>query len=124
MVAYDLWGDPIPPPEPKQPKPKYRKRQYPQQVRNRLPTDILEWLRENQPETSDELMDLRRALYTSQTHGKYEISDQGYTQAGEEKFTVRGSAGLVLIVSNKARHFLLRNLCRLRQAKGWPPIAY
>jgi hypothetical protein len=115
-----LWGDPLPestPPPRRKPKPRRR-------FVNAIPTDILAWLAQNEPQDFAELMDLRRALYTHETRGKYRIRLCGQTVDGELKFTVTGPAGPLLIVSNKSRHFLLRTLCRLRRAKRWPPIVY
>jgi hypothetical protein len=120
-ATHDLWGNPIPEDPPPAPKPKYKKRR---QFANQLPTDILVWLRQNEPGTFEELMDLRLALYSRQTKGQYQISHRGQTMMGEEKYVVVGPAGPLLLLSEKARHFLLRNLCRLRRRKGWPPIRY
>jgi hypothetical protein len=85
-------------------------------------TDILEWLRENEPEDVYDLRDLRRALYSLKNHGIYRIRTRGLTYGGEQKFTVKGRNSTLLIVSNKSRHFLLRTLCRLRRRYGWPAI--
>jgi hypothetical protein len=123
--APSLWGDPEPitssaqatePPR----RLKRRRQRYP----NGPPTDILVWLAQNEPQEFGELMDLRRALYSRKTRGKYLITLGGLTLAGEQKFIVTGPAGPLLIVSNKSRHFLLRTLCRLRRKKRWPPIVY
>lgn len=118
-LKLDLWGNPIPDPPPPAPR---KKREKPRRFANRIPTDILEWLKENEPRTPGDLTDLRLSLYTRQTNGQYQISHHGQTRMGEEKFVVRGPAGPLLILSDKARHFLLRNLCRLRSRNGWPPI--
>jgi hypothetical protein len=116
-----LWGDPIPDDPPPAPRGKSRHRR---RFVNAIPTDILVWLAQNEPQDFDELMDLRRALYTRETRGKYRIRLCGLTLEGEQKFTVTGPTGPLLIVSNKSRHFLLRTLCRLRRKKRWPPIVY
>jgi hypothetical protein len=116
-----LWGDPLPDEPPPAPRRKPRPRR---QFANPALTDILAWLAENEPQEYDELMDLRRALYTLTSRGKYRIALYGLTLEGEPKFTVTGSSGVLLIVSNKSRHFLLRTLYRLRRSKGWPPIVY
>jgi hypothetical protein len=87
-------------------------------------TDVIEWLNQNEPHDFAELMDLRKALYSRRTTGKYRIRLRGRTLAGEEKLLLTGPAGAVLILSNKLRHFLLRTLCRLRKARRWPPIKY
>ena len=116
-----LWGDPLPDDPPPTPRGKSKPRR---RFFNTIPTDILIWLAQNEPQHFGELMDLRRALYTRESRGKYRISMCGLTLDGELKFTVSGPSGTLLIVSNKSRHFLLRTLCRLRRAKRWPPIVY
>lgn len=118
-MKLDLFGDPIPETTPLPPKHK-KCRQY----SNQLPTDILVWLSENEPATYEELMELRLALYGKKTYGRYRIRLGGQTAMGEEKILLTGPAGPLLILSNKARHFLLRNLCRLRKRNGSPPIRY
>lgn len=118
-MKLDLFGDPIPEPAP--PPPKYKKRR---QLAGQFPTDILVWLSENEPSSYDELMDLRLALYGKKSHGQYTIKVRGLTAMDEEKILLTGPAGALLILSNKAWHFLLRNLCRLRKRNGWPPIRY
>lgn len=120
-ITHDLWGDPIPAPPPPAPR---RKSKQTRRFINELPTDILVWLTQNEPKHFGELMDLRLALYSRKTHGKYRISPHGHTMAGEEKFVVTGPAGPLLVLSNKSRHFLLRTLCRLRRKRRWPPIKY
>lgn len=104
--------------EPKR-KPKYRQR-----YANDVSTDVIEWLKQNEPADFADLMDLRKALYARRTTGKYRIRIGGRTLAGEERFLLTGPASAVLILSNKSRHFLLRTLCRLRKARRWPPIKY
>jgi len=89
---------------------------------NGFSTDIHDWLKANEPQHFSELMDLRRALYSFRSHGKYRIRYQG--QVSDRSFVVIGPAGRLLIVSDKARYYLLRELSRLRRAKGWPPIKY
>lgn len=87
-------------------------------------TDLIAWLKQNDPVDFADLMDLRRALYSFHTKGKYRIELQGITQEGEQKLKLIGPESAVLIVSNKSRHYLQRVLCRLRQARGWAPIRY
>jgi hypothetical protein len=99
-----------------------RRLTYRQRYPDALPTDILEWLKDNQPQHSGELADLRKALYSRRSHGRYRIRQAGRTLNDEEKFVVTGRAGALLIVSNKSRHYLLRTLCRLRRDNGWPPM--
>ncbi|SCB53824.1 hypothetical protein GA0061098_102131 [Bradyrhizobium shewense] len=100
-------------------KPEYRDR-----YRNGFPTDVLEWLKQNEPADFAELMDLRKSLYARRTTGKYRIRLGGLTYMGEQKMLLTGPASAVLILSDKARHFLLRTLCRLRRARRWQPIRY
>ncbi len=122
-----LWDEPvsIPPTPPPPPSPQaIRRAKQRERYANGPPTDIIEWLRHNRPGHFGELMDLRKALYSRRTHGKYRIDPRGHTMAGEEKFFLTGPASAVLIVSNKSRHFLLRTLCRMRKARRWPPIRY
>jgi hypothetical protein len=98
---------------------KHRKR-----FANEIHTDLIEWLKQNDPVDFADLMDLRRALYSFMTKGKYRIELQGITQSGEQKIKLIGPHSAVLIVSDKSRHYLLRTLCRLRKDRGWPPIRY
>lgn len=122
-----LWDEPenssSPPPAAQPAKPEGRK-SYRQRYPESLPTDVLEWLQLNKPQTYEELMDLRRALYARRTTGKYRIRLGGLTSLGEQKMLLTGPASAVLILSDKARHFLLRTLCRLRKSERWPPIRY
>ncbi len=131
-VPPPLWDDSdLPPTRPQAPAPPplspeavrrlKRRKRYP----NSLPTDVLEWLSANTPQNFDELMDLRKTLY-SRKHcfGKYFITSRGTTSLGEEKFVLNGPGGAVLVLSNRCRHFLLRTLNRLRRANRWPPIVY
>ncbi|MGF6311897.1 hypothetical protein ABIB82_005874 [Bradyrhizobium sp. i1.8.4] len=100
-------------------KPKYRDRH-----RNGVSTDVIEWLKQNEPANFLELMDLRKALYARRTTGKYRVRLCGLNLMGEQKLLLTGPAGAVLILSEKARHLLLRTLCRLRKARRWQPIRY
>jgi hypothetical protein len=101
-----------------------RRLKYSRRYPNALPTDIIEWLKDNESQHIDDLMNLRKALYSRRSHGRYRIRHGGHTPAGEEKLLLTGPASAVLILSNKSRHFLLRTLCRLRKARCWPPIKY
>ncbi|WP_256807511.1 hypothetical protein [Bradyrhizobium sp. Bra64] len=103
------------------PKPKQR---YRDRFQNGMPTDVLEWLKQNEPANFAELMDLRKSLYARRTKGKYQIRLAGLTSIGEQKMLLTGPTSAVLILSDKARHFLLRTLCRLRRARRWQPIRY
>ena len=128
--THPLWDDPeppslstsaLPPLSPQAARRLKQRERYP----NSLPTDVIEWLALNKPQSFDELMDLRRTLYSRKnSFGKYFITKRGKTSTGEEKFMLTGPASAVLILSNKSRHFLLRTLCRLRKARRWPPINY
>ncbi|MCA1399098.1 hypothetical protein [Bradyrhizobium sp. BRP56] len=89
---------------------------------NAIRTDLIAWLRQNDPADFAELMDLRRALYSLASKGKYRIFLLGLTNAGERKIKLVGPNSAVMIVSEKSRHYLLRLLCRLRKAREWPPI--
>jgi hypothetical protein len=93
-------------------------------VQHAVSTDLIAWLRENDPANFAELMDLRRALYSLDSKRKYRILLLGLTTAGERKIKLVGPNSAVMIVSEKSRHYLLRVLCRLRKARGWPPIRY
>jgi hypothetical protein len=124
-----LWDDPepiipktVPPPLSERAARKLRQRQrYPDSP----PTDVIEWLALNKPQSFEELMDLRKTLYSrKQNYGKYYITQRGHTKGGEEKFVLNGPGGAVLILSNRCRHYLLRTLCRLRRSRRWPPIVY
>jgi hypothetical protein len=106
------------------PAPQDRRKSYRQRYPISLPTDVLEWLQLNKPQSYEELMDLRRALYARRTTGVYRIRLSGLTSLGEQKILLTGRASAVLILSDKARHFLLRTLCRLRKSERWPPIRY
>lgn len=91
---------------------------------NAVRTDLIAWIRQNDPADFADLMDLRRALYSLTSKGKYRILLLGLTTTGERKIKLVGPNGAVMIVSEKSRHYLLRVLCRLRKARGWPPIRY
>jgi len=101
-----------------------RKPRYRRSYANSVSTDVLEWLKQNEPVDLAELMDLRKSLYARRTTGKYRIRLAGLTYMGEQKMLLTGPASAVLILSDKARHFLLRTLCRLRKARRWRPIRY
>jgi len=125
--APPLWSDPEPiiPRQPEQTKPS-RPRKPPSFRRvvaiNGFPIDIDAWLEANEPEDFSKLMDLRRALYSFRSHGRYRIRYRGET--GEESFVLIGPAGTVLIRTHRSRYYLLRQLSRLRRKRRWPPIKY
>lgn len=89
---------------------------------NGYPVDIDAWLDANEPTNFDELMDLRRALYSSRSHGRYRIRYRGET--GPESFVLIGPAGQLLIRTHRSRYYLLRQLSRLRRKRRWPSIKY
>jgi hypothetical protein len=124
-----LWGDP----EPSNIMSKFvpaasvgakRLAKHQERYGNWIDTDLIAWLKQNDPLDFAELMDLRKALYSLKSRGKYRIELQGITQGGEQKIKLTGPVNAVLIVSNKSRHYLLRVLCRLRIIRDWPPIKY
>jgi hypothetical protein len=125
--APPLWGDPEPISPPIQqyskPLPRSRRPGFRRVVAiNGFPLDIDAWLEANEPGDFSELMDLRRALYSFRSHGRYRIRYRGET--GEESFVLIGPAGKLLIRTNKSRYYLLRQLSRLRRKRRWPPIKY
>lgn len=127
IKSQSLWDEPENSPSPSptaQPAKPERRKSYRQRYPNSLPTDVLEWLQLNKPQCYGELMDLRLALYARRTTGKYRIRLDGLTSLGEQKILLTGPTSAVLILSDKARHFLLRTLCRLRKAERWPPIRH
>jgi hypothetical protein len=79
-------------------------------------TDIKAWLADNGPRNYEELKELRRALYTRDTHGHFAITHHSSTRSGEPRFSVAGRESRLLIVSDKSRHFLLRTLCRIAKS--------
>jgi hypothetical protein len=111
-VRLDLWGNEIPSEPPALP---IKKRRKPvQQQFDRESTDIEAWLRKNRPATSNNLKDLRNALYQRRDCGAYAVQAAGESYMGEQRFRLTGPESTVLIVSEKARHFLLGKLRRIR----------
>jgi hypothetical protein len=125
--APPLWGDPDPI-SPQQPEhTKLSRPRKPSSFRRVVaitgfPIDIDAWLEANEPDEFDALMDLRRALYSFRSHGRYRIRYRGET--GPESFVLIGPAGKLLIRNHKSRYYLLRQLSRLRRKRRWPPIKY
>jgi hypothetical protein len=76
-------------------------------------TDVKAWLAANGPRNHEELRDLRRALYSRDTHGSFTIRHHSSGRSGELRFSIVGRKGSLLIVSDKSRHFLLRQLCSI-----------
>jgi hypothetical protein len=124
--APPLWGDPEPiiPPLQRPSKPLPRSRAGFRRVVaiNGFPIDIDAWLEANEPQHFGELMDLRRALYSFRSHGRYRIRYRGET--GAESFVLIGPAGKLLIRTDRSRYYLLRQLTQLRRKRRWPPIKY
>jgi hypothetical protein len=112
-LRLDLWGNEIPDEPPKVSTKKPRKPV--QQKMEREPTDIVLWLSRNCPSSSAALKDLRLVLYQRRDCGIYKVHSAGESYAGEQRLRLIGPESAVLIVSEKARHLLLRSLCRLRK---------
>ena len=70
-------------------------------------TDILQWLKGNGPRDSQELKEIRKALYGRCTRPGYTISDYA------NGIKITGRVSVLFIASDKARHFLLRTLCKM-----------
>lgn len=79
-------------------------------------TDIKAWLTDNGPRNYEELKELRRALYTRDTYGRFAITHHSSSRSGEPRFSVAGRESRLLIVSDKSRHYLLRTLCRIAES--------
>lgn len=75
--------------------------------------DILEWLKDNGPRDYPELKHLRHALYRRTTQLGYSVRYDIESTDEYPRFVITGRTGSLLIVSDKARHFLLRTLCRM-----------
>lgn len=80
-----------------------------------ITTDIKQWLASNAPASDKDLKDIRLALYQGRCCGHYAI--EPYGKYGDQ-LLLTGPLGSLLIVSNKARHFLLRSLCAHRRRYG------
>ena len=111
-VRLDFWGREIPN-EPPAPPTKKKYRKPVQQQYGRESIDIEAWLRSNRPANEADLKNLRTALYERRNCGRYTVQSAGDSSRGEQRFRLTGPESVVLIVSEKARHFLLRKLCRL-----------
>jgi hypothetical protein len=109
----NLWGDPIPD-EPIVPPPKRRYKKPSQPQFDRVSTDIEGWLQNNRPTTMSDFENLRTALYGRCNSGAYEVVFAGKSYNGDQRFKLTGPSGTVLIASDKARHFLLGRLRRIR----------
>lgn len=71
-------------------------------------TDIKLWLKSNGPRDRAEVNDLRQCLYHRKSYGCYTL-EGGFL----DRFTVKGRTSSLLIVSDRARHYLLRQICVL-----------
>ena len=112
IVRLDLWGNAILS-EPLALPIKKRRKPIQQQF-DRESTDIEAWLRKNRPDTSNQLKDLRTTLYQRRDCGAYAVQTAGETYMSEQRLRLTGPQSTVLIVSEKARYFLLEKLGRLR----------
>jgi len=72
------------------------------------------WLKHNAPLTFDQLIDIRYALYHKCTRHGFTVSER----LGDT-FTLTGRNGLLRIISNQARRYLLSKLRLLGREKGW-----
>jgi hypothetical protein len=82
---------------------------------NRSNTDIKAWLAGNAPRNLEELKALRYCLYHRCSRGDFKIKEK----CDKDYFSLVGRAGSLLIVSNKARRYLLWQLRQLRKQKSW-----
>jgi hypothetical protein len=78
-------------------------------------TDIPLWLSNNAPRNVEELKAIRYTLYHRCSRAEFTVSEK---QDGET-FVLSGRQGSVLIVSNKARRYLLWKLRILAREAGW-----
>src|SRR5712671_2961488 len=96
IVAPALWDEPEPlrptyTPPPLSPQAMHRLKQR-QRYPNSLSTDVIEWLRLNKPQSFEELMDLRKTLYSRKCNfGKYFVTKRGHTSLGEERYVINGT---------------------------------
>jgi hypothetical protein len=77
-------------------------------------TDIKRWLTSNAPRNRQELMDLRYCLYHRGSRAGFKVK-----KSSRDYFTLTGRTSSLLIVSNKARRFLLWQLRILARKRGW-----
>jgi hypothetical protein len=111
-IRLDVWGDPIPQEPTPPPKRKYKKPAPPQYERKS--TDIEAWLRDNRPKTMSDFDNLRTAIYGRRSCGSYEVVITGTSYIGDQRFELTGPNSVVLIASDKARHFFLGRLRKIR----------
>jgi len=71
-------------------------------------TDIHLWLKSNRPRDRTHVTALRQSLYQRRSHGGYIVE-----VVSDDRFKVTGRTSTLLIVSDRARHYLLRQLCKL-----------
>src|SRR3954451_12539762 len=73
------------------------------------------WLGNNSPRTWDELKRLRYCLYHRCSHGEFTVKRSSH----KDFFTLVGRKGSLLLITNKARRFLLWRLRLLAREEGW-----
>ena len=78
-------------------------------------TDIPLWLSNNAPRNVEELKAVRYTLYHRCTRTEFKVSEK----QDNDNFVLSGRQGSVLIVSNKARRYLLWKLRILARQAGW-----
>ena len=78
-------------------------------------TDIPLWLSNNAPRNVEELRAVRYTLYHRCSRFEFKVSEK----QDNDNFVLSGRQGSVLIVSNKARRYLLWKLRILARQAGW-----
>ena len=78
-------------------------------------TDIPLWLSNNAPRNVEELKAVRYTLYHRCSSAEFKVSEK----QDNDNFVLSGRQGSVLIVSNKARRYLLWKLRILARQAGW-----
>lgn len=78
-------------------------------------TNIPLWLSNNRPRNVEELQAVRYTLYHRCSHADFKVSEK----QDKNIFILTGRQSSVLIVSNKARRYLLWRLRILAKEEGW-----
>jgi hypothetical protein len=78
-------------------------------------TDIRLWLSNNAPRNVEELRAVRYTLYHRCSRAEFRVSEK----QDNDNFMLSGRTSSVLIVSNKARRYLLWKLRILARKSGW-----
>jgi len=78
-------------------------------------TDIPLWLSNNAPRNVEELRAVRYTLYHRCSRAEFKVSDK----QDNETFVLSGRQSSLLIISNKARRYLLWKLRTLAREQGW-----